>query len=111
MDRTSREANWTSAQQHLWLELVNASSGYPTTGSFGSSSSSGSPVPVVEELEGAVGRPELAASVQAYRDFTTAAQVLILVGSLLGLERLDRFFRGVFDGRFDGEQEGEVGME
>uniref|UniRef100_A0AAV2K775 G-protein coupled receptors family 1 profile domain-containing protein n=1 Tax=Knipowitschia caucasica TaxID=637954 RepID=A0AAV2K775_KNICA len=81
MDRGSREANWTSAQQHLWLGLAtNASGGYSTTRA--DSLASVSPVTVTGDA--AMGAPEFAASVRAYRDFTTAVQVLILLGSLLG---------------------------
>lgn len=65
MDRGSREVNWTSTQHHPLLGLLNGSS-YPTPASL-------SPVPAA--AGGVIG---------AYRDFTTAAQVLLLVGSLLG---------------------------
>ncbi|KAJ0026664.1 hypothetical protein NQD34_017664 [Periophthalmus magnuspinnatus] len=85
MDSGSREANWTSAPQHLWLELLNASSSPSTTVTQADGFVSRSPGPVGSGGGGGGGgQPGLAASVQAYRDFTTAVQVLILVGSLLG---------------------------
>lgn len=68
MDRGSREVNWTSTQSHPLLGLLNVSS-YPTQASL-------SPVPGGGGGEDGV--------IGAYRDFATAAQVLILVGSLLG---------------------------
>ncbi|XP_055005461.1 G-protein coupled receptor 176 [Boleophthalmus pectinirostris] len=79
MDSGSRESNWTSAPQHLWLELANASS-YPTA----TSTREDSFVSLVPGDGGDGGEGVTTASVQAYGDFATAVQVLVLVGSLLG---------------------------
>uniref|UniRef100_A0A8C6UTX3 G protein-coupled receptor 176 n=1 Tax=Neogobius melanostomus TaxID=47308 RepID=A0A8C6UTX3_9GOBI len=67
MDRGSREVNWTSTQHHPLLGLLMNVSSYLTQASL-------SPAPGGAG-EGAIG---------TYRDFTTAVQALILVGSLLG---------------------------
>ncbi|XP_015244336.1 PREDICTED: probable G-protein coupled receptor 176 [Cyprinodon variegatus] len=79
MDGWSRAAtvgdgsvNFTAA--HLWLDVVNAS------GRWDSSSSSSPPA----EGSGLEEQQERLSTEQAYRDFTTAVQVLILIGSLLG---------------------------
>lgn len=63
--------NFTGA--HLWLDLLNAS------GRWDSSSS--------PPADG-TGLEERLIRVQAYRDFTTTVQVLILIGSLLGRSTL-----------------------
>ncbi|KAM4529761.1 G-protein coupled receptor 176 [Fundulus diaphanus] len=77
MDGWSREAtvgdgavNFTAA--HLWLDLLNAS------GRWDSTSSPPAHETELEEQEERLIRD------QAYRDFTTTVQVLILIGSLLG---------------------------
>ncbi|XP_014861828.1 PREDICTED: probable G-protein coupled receptor 176 [Poecilia mexicana] len=80
MDGWSRAAmvgdgavNFTAA--HLWLDLLNAS------GRWDSSSSSSSPP---ADGTGQQEQQERLVREQAYRDFTTTVQVLILIGSLLG---------------------------
>uniref|UniRef100_A0A096M0Z5 G protein-coupled receptor 176 n=1 Tax=Poecilia formosa TaxID=48698 RepID=A0A096M0Z5_POEFO len=80
MDGWSRAAtvgdgvvNFTAA--HLWLDLLNAS------GRWDSSSSSSSPP---ADGTGLQEQQERLVREQAYRDFTTTVQVLILIGSLLG---------------------------
>ncbi|XP_012732525.2 G-protein coupled receptor 176 [Fundulus heteroclitus] len=79
MDGWSREAtvgdgavNFTAA--HLWLDLLNAS------GRWDSTSSPPAHGTELEELQ----QQERLVRDQAYRDFTTTVQVLILIGSLLG---------------------------
>lgn len=78
MDGWSRAAtvgdgsvNFTAA--HLWLDVVNASGRWDSSSSSPPAEGSG-----LEEQQ------ERLSTEQAYRDFTTAVQVLILIGSLLG---------------------------